>query len=339
MTTEEGGLCVVTKEEEDEVAVDEETVQRKADELLRLYRVRCPPGVGDSGLCTRSVCAEIAARLLKAPFNKEKAVASAGCREKTYNDTLNAVCNVLDIRLEVDMKELCRAFGAGHYCQAATTVVEDYKKALLASIPASQLQSIDLSSPAYAGVALYLCSKQKKIRPRVKIDRKKLMLLAECNPDTFRRVAKSMIELCFPDIKAKREKEKAARLASSSTSSSSFSSASASASASSSSSSASASASSTVRSKRKREKSEEEDDLKDFQPERQPTPKKKPRNNKKETAGEEDEEKRRKKEEHERWVARMKANSEQLAAKKGGAKLKQATLNSLFSSPTVSTST
>ncbi|EFJ07791.1 hypothetical protein SELMODRAFT_429470 [Selaginella moellendorffii] len=102
------------------MAADRE-VLRKAEELLRLFRMEFDAaafGIGD--VCRSVLCFDIACSMMQVPFDRQKGIKLSGLSDKAYNRSLTTVQNALDIR---------------------------YKERVLATLPEARRRSADFDRP------------------------------------------------------------------------------------------------------------------------------------------------------------------------------------------------
>jgi len=169
-------------------------VIRKAEEFMRLTKIRCPVGIGAAESCKPAACLGLACRLLGEDFDKGAAVKASGSAEKIYQHAYVSLQNILNVRPELTAHQLSVHFGAGLRLSDATeSTLKKYKASFLKGLSSHEQLHADFSNTVFIAVAFYLTAQSLKM----KIDKKKLLNFADMSSADFLKVSSSMGELCF----------------------------------------------------------------------------------------------------------------------------------------------
>ncbi|XP_021741000.1 origin of replication complex subunit 6-like [Chenopodium quinoa] len=179
-------------------------VVRKAAEFRRLSDVKFDSsalGIGE--ICKAIICLEIAANKYEVIFDRQNAIKLSGMSEKAYTRSFNSLQNVLDVKNNLDVRELAIQFGCVRIIPFVQKGLKMYKARFFASLPASRRSSTDFSRPVFMAVAFYLCAKKHKL----KADKVKLIELCGTSESEFSSVSNSMKDLCHDVFGVLKEKK------------------------------------------------------------------------------------------------------------------------------------
>lgn len=123
--------------------------------------------------------------------------------EKAYTRSFNSLQNVLDVKNNLDVRELAIQFGCVRIIPFVQKGLKLYKDRFFASLPASRRSSTDFSRPVFMAVAFYLCAKKHKL----KADKIKLIELCGTSESEFSSVSNSMKDLCHDVFGVLKEKK------------------------------------------------------------------------------------------------------------------------------------
>ncbi|XP_074274573.1 origin of replication complex subunit 6 [Silene latifolia] len=172
---------------------DNKPVIRKAAEFRRLSDVKFDSSaIGLGEICKAIICLEIAANKYEVIFDRQSAIRLSGMSEKAYTRSFNSLINILDVKNNLDIRELAIQFGCVRIIPIVRKGLKLYKERFFASLPASRRASTDFSRPVFLGVAFYLCAKKHKL----KADKIKLIELCGASEAEFSSVSNSMKDLC-----------------------------------------------------------------------------------------------------------------------------------------------
>ena len=73
-------------------------IVRKAEEYLRLCRVKCPMGLGTEEVAKPFACVELACQKYSLPFNKERAIRLSGGNDKIYQLAVSKMRSILNLK-------------------------------------------------------------------------------------------------------------------------------------------------------------------------------------------------------------------------------------------------
>lgn len=183
---------------------DNKPVVRKAAELRRLSDVKFDSSaIGVGEICKAVICLEIAANKYDVVFDRQIAMRLSGMSEKAYNRSFNSFQNVLDVKNNLDVRELAIQFGCVRIIPLVQKGLKLYKDRFFASLPASRRSSTDFTRPVFTAVAFYLCAKKHKL----KADKVKLIELCGTSESEFSSVSNSMKDLCHDVFGILKEKK------------------------------------------------------------------------------------------------------------------------------------
>ncbi|CAO2829601.1 unnamed protein product [Amaranthus hypochondriacus] len=183
---------------------DNKPVVRKAAEFRRLSDVKFDSSaIGVGEICKAIICLEIAANKYEVIFDRQTAIKMSGMSEKAYNRSFNSLQNVLDVKNNLDVRELAIQFGCVRIIPFVRKGLKLYKERFFASLPASRRSSTDFTRPVFTAVAFYLCAKKHKLRA----DKIKLIELCGTSEAEFSSVGNSMKDLCHDVFGVSKEKK------------------------------------------------------------------------------------------------------------------------------------
>lgn len=183
---------------------DNKPVVRKASEFRRLSDIKFDSSaIGIGEICKAVICLEIAANKYEVIFDRQSAIRLSGMSEKAYTRSFNSLQNVLDVKNNLDVRELAIQFGCVRIIPFVQKGLKLYKDRFFASLPASRRSSTDFSRPVFMAVAFYLCAKKHKL----KADKIKLIELCGTSESEFSSVSNSMKDLCHDVFGVLKEKK------------------------------------------------------------------------------------------------------------------------------------
>ncbi|KAL2922642.1 Origin of replication complex subunit 6 [Bienertia sinuspersici] len=183
---------------------DNKPVVRKAAEFRRLSDVKFDSSaIGVGEISKAIICLEIAANKYEVIFDRQCAIKLSGMSDKAYNRSFNSLQNVLDVKNNLDVRELAIQFGCVRIIPFVQKGLKLYKNRFFASLPASRRGSTDFSRPVFMAVAFYLCAKKHKL----KADKIKLIELCGTSESEFSSVSNSMKDLCHDVFGILKEKK------------------------------------------------------------------------------------------------------------------------------------
>ncbi|XP_045438219.1 origin recognition complex subunit 6 isoform X2 [Pipistrellus kuhlii] len=167
------------------LGVSEPDVLRKAEELLRLSRVRC----GGLSACTSEtssavMCLDLAAACRSCPLDRAYVAQLAGLNQKAYQSRLKSFECLLGLNSSVGIQDLAVQFGCTEAAALAAQTLQSYE----ASLPQTQQADLDLSRPLFTAAALLTACKILKL----KVDKNKMVATSGVKKAIFDRLCKQL---------------------------------------------------------------------------------------------------------------------------------------------------
>ncbi|CAK6436559.1 unnamed protein product [Pipistrellus nathusii] len=167
------------------LGVSEPDVLRKAEEYLRLSRVRC------GGLAARTsetssavMCLDLAAACRSCPLDRAYVAKLAGVNKKAYQSRLKSFECLLGLNSSVGIQDLAVQFGCTEAVALAAQTLQSYE----ASLPQTQQADLDLSRPLFTAAALLTACKILKL----KVDKNKMVATSGVKKAIFDRLCKQL---------------------------------------------------------------------------------------------------------------------------------------------------
>lgn len=179
-----------TRNERDEC---EQTVS-KAEELLRLSRLRVSNGLGPGEICRSAVCFELAARISGVRVERAKIARLSG-NERAYGNAYTLLSRALPSSRPTvaPLRALCVQFGCARIESSVQAWLDTYKRRFVASLPQERRANVHFGDrPVFQASAFYLVARKHKLR----VDKAQLMETTAVDPDEFERTIASMQSLC-----------------------------------------------------------------------------------------------------------------------------------------------
>jgi len=186
--------------------VQNKKIENQANDYIRLadVRGRMVTGNGDiRNLC----CFVLACQKFGQTFDRALCERICGSQIK-FQRQLVGIKNLLGIKETLTIKELSIKFGhAGDIALVALAVeiFNEYGKRYRAKMPVVQRDYVDVSGSVYKAAAFYLAARTRK----KKVDRKRLLLVANIVERQLSLVCKSIVEYVPDKVKLPKRKTKA----------------------------------------------------------------------------------------------------------------------------------
>ncbi|XP_037000880.2 origin recognition complex subunit 6 [Artibeus jamaicensis] len=170
------------------LGIAEPNVLRKAEEYLRLARVKC------AGLSARTtetslaaVCLDLAAACTQCPLDRAYLTKLSGLNKKTYQSCLKSFECLLGLDSSVGIGDLAVRFGCTDAVSLASRVLHSYES----SLPQTQQADLDLSRPLFTAAALLTACRILKL----KVDKNKMVATSGVKKAIFDRLCKQLEKL------------------------------------------------------------------------------------------------------------------------------------------------
>ncbi|KAM5295869.1 origin recognition complex subunit 6 [Glossophaga mutica] len=167
------------------LGIAEPEVLRKAEEYLRLLRVKC------AGLSARTtetgraaVCLDLAAACARCPLDRAYLTQLSGLNKKTYQSCLKSFECLLGLGSSVGVRDLAVQFGCTEAAGLASRVLQSYAS----SLPPTQQADVDLSRPLFVAAALLTACRILKL----KVDKNKMVATSGVKKAIFDRLCKQL---------------------------------------------------------------------------------------------------------------------------------------------------
>nr|KAF6407645.1 origin recognition complex subunit 6 [Molossus molossus] len=167
------------------LGVAEPDVLRKAQEYLRLSRVKC------GGLSARTtetgravMCLDLAASWRGCPLDRAYVTKLSGLNNKMYQSCLKSFECLLGLNSSVGIRDLAVQFSCMEAVDMAAQVLQSYES----SLPQTQQEDLDLSRPLFTTAALLTACKILKL----KVDKSKMVATSGVKKAIFDRLCKQL---------------------------------------------------------------------------------------------------------------------------------------------------
>lgn len=163
----------------------EPDVLRKAEEYLRLSRVKC---VGLSARTTETssavMCLDLAASWMKCPLDRAYLIKLSGLNKKTYQSCLKSFECLLGLNSNIGIRDLAVQFSCTEAVNMASKILKSYES----NLPQTQQVDLDLSRPLFTSAALLSACKILKL----KVDKNKMVATSGVKKAIFDRLCKQL---------------------------------------------------------------------------------------------------------------------------------------------------
>ncbi|XP_064239051.1 origin recognition complex subunit 6 isoform X2 [Aotus nancymaae] len=158
---------------------------RKAEEYLRLSRVKC---VGLSARTTETssavMCLDLAASWMKYPLDRAYLIKLSGLSKKTYQSCLKSFECLLGLNSNIGIRDLAVQFSCTEAVNMASKILKSYES----SLPQTQHVDLDLSRPLFTSAALLSACKILQL----KVDKNKMAATSGVRKAIFGRLCKQL---------------------------------------------------------------------------------------------------------------------------------------------------
>ncbi|XP_024407329.2 origin recognition complex subunit 6 isoform X1 [Desmodus rotundus] len=167
------------------LGIAEPDVLRKAEEYLRLSRVKC------AGLSARTtetgraaVCLDLAAACARCPLDRAYLTKLSGLNKKMYQSCLKSFECLLGLNSSIGIRDLAVQFSCTEAVSLASKVLQSYES----SLPQTQQADLDLSRPLFTAAALLTACRILKLR----VDKNKMVATSGVKKAIFDRLCKQL---------------------------------------------------------------------------------------------------------------------------------------------------
>lgn len=167
------------------LGIAEPDVLRKAEEYLRLSRVKC------AGLSARTtetgraaMCLDLAAACVGCPLDRAYLTKLSGLPKKTYQSCLKSFECLLGLNSSIGVRDLAVQFGCTEAVSLASKVLRSYES----NLPQTQQADLDLSRPLFTAAALLTACRILKL----KVDKNKMVATSGVKKAIFDRLCKEL---------------------------------------------------------------------------------------------------------------------------------------------------
>ncbi|XP_054426271.1 origin recognition complex subunit 6 [Pteronotus mesoamericanus] len=167
------------------LGIPEPEVLRKAEEYLRLSRVRCAALAARTTETGRAaVCLDLAAACARCPLDRAYLTTLSGLNKKTYQSCLKSFECLLGLNSSVGIRDLAVQFSCTEAVSLASRVLQSYQASLLQA----QQADLDLSRPLFTTAALLTACRILKL----KVDKDKMVATSGVKKAIFDRLCKQL---------------------------------------------------------------------------------------------------------------------------------------------------
>ncbi|CAM9726511.1 unnamed protein product, partial [Discosporangium mesarthrocarpum] len=171
------------------VGLSSDRIVPRAQEILRLMRIKCSPGsLGRGEVCRTVLALDLACLCSDEKLHRKTLVKLCGVPEGVYASALTTTQGLIGMRKRCTPEEVGRIVGGKQVGLLARQELKRYGERFLASCPPTQRQCIDLGSAVYAVAIFYLCAKKLK-HP---VDKARLLELSLASEEEFSNVCRSI---------------------------------------------------------------------------------------------------------------------------------------------------
>ncbi|XP_076771663.1 origin recognition complex subunit 6 isoform X2 [Arvicanthis niloticus] len=163
----------------------EPSVLRKAEEYLRLSKVKCVSLSAHSSETSNAViCLDLAASWRKCPLDRAYLIKLSGLNKKMYQSCLKSFECLLGLNSNIGIRDLAVQFSCTEAVNLAAEILESYES----SLPEAQRTDLDLSRPLFTTAALLSACKILKI----KVDKTKMITTSGVKKPIFDRLCNQL---------------------------------------------------------------------------------------------------------------------------------------------------
>ncbi|XP_021076488.1 origin recognition complex subunit 6 [Mus pahari] len=163
----------------------EPSVLRKAEEFLRLSKVKCVGLSAHSSETSNAViCLDLAASCRKCPLDRAYLIKLSGLNKKMYQSCLKSFECLLGLNSNVGIRDLAVQFSCTEAVNLAAEILQSYESGL----PETQRADLDLSRPLFTTASLLSACKILKI----KVDKTKMITTSGVKKAIFDRLCKQL---------------------------------------------------------------------------------------------------------------------------------------------------
>lgn len=163
------------------LGLGEPSVLRKAEEYLRLSKVKCVGLSAHSSETSNAViCLDLAASCRKCPLDRAYLIKLSGLNKKMYQSCLKSFECLLGLNSSIGIRDLAVQFSCTEAVNLAAEILQSYES----SLPEAQRADLDLSRPLFTTAALLSACKILKI----KVDKTKMITTSGVKKTIFDRL-------------------------------------------------------------------------------------------------------------------------------------------------------
>ncbi|EDL11006.1 origin recognition complex, subunit 6-like (S. cerevisiae), isoform CRA_a [Mus musculus] len=163
----------------------EPSVLRKAEEFLRLSKVKCVSLSARSSETSNAViCLDLAASCRKCPLDRAYLIRLSGLNKMMYQSCLKSFECLLGLNSNVGIRDLAVQFSCTEAVNLAAEILQSYESGL----PETQRADLDLSRPLFTTAALLSACKILKI----KVDKTKMITASGVKKAILDRLCKQL---------------------------------------------------------------------------------------------------------------------------------------------------
>ncbi|XP_065185308.1 origin recognition complex subunit 6-like [Sycon ciliatum] len=143
------------------------------------------------------ICAELACKACKQPYNPASVVRLSGESKKNFNraqQTLEKM--IMGQRAGCSVTEVAIRLGCSDVAPMAEAVLERYRSSLAQTVAGASRDSIDLTSPAFVGSAIAVVCKLLKF----KVDKRKLREETRCTSTELDKRCEALMAIAGPVV-------------------------------------------------------------------------------------------------------------------------------------------
>ncbi|XP_052583648.1 origin recognition complex subunit 6 [Peromyscus californicus insignis] len=160
-------------------------VLRKAEEYLRLSKVRCTGlSAHSSETSSAVICLDLAASCMKCPLDRAYLIKLSGLNKKMYQSCLKSFECLLGLNSNIGIRDLAVQFSCTEAVTMASKILQSYES----SLTETQRTDLDLSRPLFTTAALLSACKILKL----KVDKTKMITTSGVKKAIFDRLCKQL---------------------------------------------------------------------------------------------------------------------------------------------------
>ncbi|XP_055477036.1 origin recognition complex subunit 6 isoform X1 [Psammomys obesus] len=163
----------------------EPSVLRKAEEYLRLSKVKCIGLSAHSSETSNAViCLDLAASCMRCPLDRAYLIKLSGLNKKMYQSCLKSFECLLGLNSNIGIRDLAVQFSCTEAVNMAAKILQSYES----SLPEAQRAGLDLSRPLFTTAALLSACKILKLN----VDKTKMITTSGVKKAIFDRLCKQL---------------------------------------------------------------------------------------------------------------------------------------------------